>query len=260
MEFENKKPPTGDPTPPANPSEALVGEGKPFKDIDALAKGKIEADTFIEQLKAENASMLAKLSDAEQENLKGSTIAQVLEQVRNMSPADKSNDPPNPGGEGTEDGNQSGLSEDDIGKLIARTLKQNETAKAQESNYNSVREAFFKKFNDPDKARLQYKATADSLGITEEQLDEFARMNPELVKRAAGLEEAFKSNQTPPSYLGNDHPGDAGANASSADQAKDNVWWEEQRKSKGNAWYFQPKVQQAYWKDVKALGDSFLKD
>lgn len=257
MEFENK-PPTGDTTPPANPSESLVGEGKPFKDIDALAKGKLEADTFIEQLKAENASMLAKLSTAEQENLKGSTVAQVLEAVRQLSPAATPNEPGQPA-EGDKDGNHPGLSEDDIGKLIARTLKQNETAKTQEQNYDSVREAFFKKFNDPDKARLQYKATADSLGITEEQLDEFARMNPQLVKRAAGLEEAFKSNQTPPSYLGNDHPGDDLGN-NKVDQAQDNVWWETQRKAKGNAWYFQPKVQQAYWKDVKALGDSFLKD
>jgi len=257
MEFDTKTPPTGAPKPKTNPSESLVGEGKPFKDIDALAKGKIEADTFIEQLKAENASMLAKLTDAEQENLKGSTVAQVLEAVRQLSPQSKPNDPP-PGDEGIKPGNQPGLSEDDIASLVQRQLKQNETAKSQTANYDSVREAFVKKYNDPDKARLEYKATADSLGIKESQLDDFARMNPALVKRAAGLEQANAPHQAP-SYLDNDHPGDHGQKPP-GDEAKDNVWWETQRKAKGNAWYFQPKVQQAYWRDVNALGDSFLKD
>ena len=258
MEFEPQAPPTGETTPPANPSEALVGEGKPFKDINALAKGKLEADTFIEQLKAENSQMLAKLTKAEQESLQGGTINSVLEAVRQLSGSGTPNDPAPPG-EGNEAGNQSSLNEEDVASVVAKLLQKNETVKTQANNFDTVRNAFQKQYNDPDKARLQYKAAAESLGMTEEQLDEFSKMNPKLVLRAAGLEQAFKSNQTPPSYLSGDKPGDSGEGAI-IDTAKDNTWWEEQRKAKGNAWYFRPKVQQAYWKDVKALGDNFLKD
>lgn len=260
MEFEATKPsPTPTQDSQASLSEQLVGEGKPFKTIEDLAKGKFEADTFIEQLKAENAQMLAKLSEAEQEQMKGATVNQVLEAVRALSQSGSSQDPqPNPAGEEPSDGNQPGLTEEDIKELVSRTLKQTETVKKQESNYESVRKAFQKQYVDADKARLQYKAVADSLGLKEEQLDEFARMNPKLVLRAAGLEQVFKSTQTPPSYLGNEHNTEALGGDKGVDAAHDNSWWEEQRKSKGNAWYFQPRVQQAYWKDVKALGDSFL--
>src|SRR4051812_39958036 len=53
--------------PPATPAvraEDLVGEGKKFKDIDALAAGKLESDRFIEQLKAEKADAEARASRA----------------------------------------------------------------------------------------------------------------------------------------------------------------------------------------------------
>ena len=60
MEFDSKTPAPGDtPALEQDPNvqlaplaEQLVGEGKPFKDVEALAKGKTDADSFIEQLKA----------------------------------------------------------------------------------------------------------------------------------------------------------------------------------------------------------------
>ena len=259
MEFEKSAAPT-----PAAPqsadiplSEQLVGDDKPFKTIEDLAKGKFEADNFIEQLKAENAKMLSTISELEAETSKGSTISQVLDAVRQLSESGSPQDPPT-GGEVPIDGNHPGLSEEDIRALVSRTLKQNETAKQQDSNYESVRAAFQKQYSDPDKARLQYKAVADGLGITEEQLDDFSKMNPELVIRAAGLKQVFKSTTTPPSYLANSENSEV-AQANTADGHKDNEWWEQQRKTKGNAWYFSPSTQQKYWKDVNALGDSFFK-
>lgn len=257
MEFEKPAAPTAAPAPDAPLSEQLVGEGKPFKTVEDLAKGKYEADKFIEQLKAENAQMLSKLSQAEQDSIQGSTISQVLEAVRALSNSGSPNDSA-PSDEEPKGGNQPGLSEDDIRDLVSRTLKQNETAQKQEQNYNSVKTAFQKQYTDPDKARLQYKSVAASLGLEEKQLDEFARMNPKLVLRAAGLEQAFKSDQSSPSYLSNDKNSEA-VEKGQAGGARDHNWWEEQRRAKGNAWYFSPKVQQAYWKDVNALGDSFLK-
>lgn len=38
---------------PTNPVDELVGEGKKFKDLNALAKAKIESDKFIDHLKTE---------------------------------------------------------------------------------------------------------------------------------------------------------------------------------------------------------------
>lgn len=259
MDFDDATPPKDPAQPPKNtdnPLELLVGEGKPFKTEADLAKGKLEADTFIEQLKAENANMRAKLGEAEQASLKGATMAEILEAVR-KSTTGSPNDPPDPSGEEPKDGNQSRLSEDDVAQLVQRTLEKNQTAHKQKANYDKVREAFQSRYSDPDKARLQYKSVAAELGMSEAQLDEFAKTSPSIVLRAAGLEGAKPSE--PPSYLSNNQNSEAGPGGGQ-EQAKDNSWWESQRKAKGNKWYFQPKVQQAYWKDVNALGDSFFKD
>ena len=257
MDFEPK---AGDqtgapqePTNPTDPIEALVGEGKPFKDLAALAKGKLEADEFVEQLKKENYEMRNAVKEAEEKLSRSSTTAEILEAVRGM--AQGPNEPPTPGGEG-DPGNQPGITEDDIADLIKRTLSKTEQEKTREANFNSVKSAFMDSFKDPDKARLAYKAAAVALEMTEEQLDAYSKQSPHLVLRAAGLEPAFKSTQTPPSYLE--------SNANSEHQGagtgpvRDNSWWETQRKAQGNSWYFQPKTQQMYWEDVKALGDKFL--
>ena len=54
-------PTTIDPATIENPLETLVGEGKKFKDADALARAAIEKDRFILQLQAENAQMRTSL-------------------------------------------------------------------------------------------------------------------------------------------------------------------------------------------------------
>ncbi len=262
MEFDNTPAP-GDTPVVDDPSiqlaplaERLVGDGKQFKDIEALAKGKTDADAFIEQLKNENASMREAVTTSEQESLKAATLSQVLEAVRTLSDSGNPNDPA-PAGDGSIDGNQPALSKEDILNLVQRTLDKTDAKRAQDINFDSVRDAFLKVFKDGDKARLEYKATADGLGIKESQLDDFARMNPELVIRAAGLKPAFTSDPSIPSYLANSENSEANKNKG-VDGAKDHIWWDEQRRAKGNAWYFSTTIQQAYWRDAKALGDSFL--
>ena len=261
MEFDNTPAPgdtpepVQDPTPQLQLSEQLVGEGKPFKDIEALAKGKTDADSFIEQLKNENAQMREAVATSEQESLKAATMSQVLEAVRTLSGSGDGNDPA-PAGDLSLDGNQSALSEQDILNLVQRTLDKDTASTLRETNYSSVHDAFLGTYKDSDKARLEYKATASALGIKEEQLDEFARMNPELVIRAAGLKPASTSEPTP-SYLANSNNSEATKNAG-VDAPMNHRQWEELRGRKGNKWYFDSKVQQAYWKDVQALGDSFL--
>jgi hypothetical protein len=261
MEFDNTPAPGDTPAPAQDPNvqvaplaEQLVGDGKPFKDVEALAKGKTDADSFIEQLKNENAGMRDAMAKSEEAALKAATMSQVLEAVRTLSGSGDANDP-TPVGDVSEDGNQPALSEQDILNLVQRTLEKDTATRTQQDNFDSVRKTFLGTYKDSDKARLEYKATAEALGITEKELDSFARMNPELVVRAAGLKPA--SNTPTPSYLAS-NKNSAGGEPNAIDAPRDNVWWEEQRKAKGNKWYFDTKIQQAYWRDVQALGDSFL--
>lgn len=242
------------PAPTNDPLAELVGEGKPFKDVAALAASKVEADAFIEQLKGENSQMRGAVKEAEEKLSRSSTTAEILEAVRGMTTQGQPNEPVIPTGEG-DAGNQPNITEDDIAELIQRTLSKTEQDKTKEANFNSVKKGFMEFFKDSDKARLAYKAAAVALEMSEDQLDVFSKQSPHLVLRAAGLEPAFKSETNPPSYLqsnvNSEH--DAGNTPK-----RDHAWWEAQRKEKGNTWYFSTKTQQRYWEDAKAIGDSFL--
>jgi hypothetical protein len=257
MDFEQSSDQSATPpqTNTTDPLEALVGEGKPFKDIAALASSKIEADGFIEQLKSENFQMREAVKKAEDKLSRASTTTEILDAVRGMQTQGQTNEPLDTSDE-DKGGNQSILTKETIAELIQSTISKTEQDKTKEANYQSVKDAFVEAFKDPDKARLQYKAAAVALEMTEEQLDSYAKQNPTLVLQAAGLKPAFKSTTAPPDYVGQGHQ-NSDANLGTVN-TRDHAWWESQRKDKGNTWYFSTKTQQMYWDDAKALGDSFL--
>lgn len=256
MDFNAEAGKTPEPkqTDTTNPLEALVGDGKPFKDLEALATAKVESDNFIEQLKSENFEMRQAVKDMEDKLARASTTTEILEAVRSMSTRSGEETTQTSRDEPNESGNQPGITENNIEEMIQRTMAKQESERKAADNYELVKATFLEKFKDPDKARLQYKAAAVALEMTEEQLDMYAKQNPHLVLRAAGIEPTFKSTSTPPSYIANKVNSEAGT----TETVRDHSWWEQQRKAKGNTWYFSPKVQQMYWNDANALGDKFL--
>ncbi len=256
MEFDSTGDQTGAPAqaPTNDPLAELVGEGKPFKDMAALAASKVEGDTFIGQLKSENFEMRKAVKEMEDKLSRASTTTEILEAVRSMQTA-APGDSSGKGDEGEGKVITPALTEENIEALIQRTMKQDAQAKTSETNYKLVMDTFMEHFKDADKARIQYKQAALNLDMTEAQLDVYAKQNPHLVLKAAGLEPSFKSSNTPPSYL------QTNQNSEHQDTTKnlrDHAWWEQQRKANGNTWYFQPKIQQQYWNDANEIGDSFL--
>jgi hypothetical protein len=97
----------------------LVGEGKKFKTVEDLAKSKVQADQFIEQLKTESAEMRRRLTELEASAGKSRTIEDVLNAVK---------------GAQEEGGNQSAISTEDILKAIDRRVSELDIAKARKAN------------------------------------------------------------------------------------------------------------------------------
>lgn len=92
---------------------ALVGEGKKYKTVDDLAKAYINADTFIETLKAENRELKEKTVAAK-------TVDDVLERLQQQQ-TKTSSDPSAP-------------SASDIAKLVEQTVTGLETQKVKVGN------------------------------------------------------------------------------------------------------------------------------
>ena len=97
---------------------ALVGEGKKYKTLDDLAKGYINADGFIEQLKAENRELKEKATAAKTVD----DVLQRLNQQQTTQEGDPSSAP------------TKGVDVAELSKLVEATVTGLETQKQRRSN------------------------------------------------------------------------------------------------------------------------------
>ena len=123
----------------------LVGDGRKYKTIEDLAKAYVNADGFIEQLKNENQELRSKTVEAK-------TIDEVLERLQ----ANQSNAAaPTSVAQGSA---TSGLSAEDVAKIVQQTVTGLETAKAKEGNIKKADAKMKEVFG--DKAVEVYKTVA----------------------------------------------------------------------------------------------------
>ena len=159
----NPAAPTAPEQPQQDPLADLVGEGKKFKTVEDLARGKLESDKFIEQLQKEQQQLredLTKYSGLE-EKLDGLLKAQDKGTGHNQTPKP-----------------QEQVDEPDITKLIEQSLSEREAAKAAQDNFEKSQQAVLEAHGgDAAKAREAIQKRAQELGVTPEYLGEQARQS-----------------------------------------------------------------------------------
>ncbi len=147
-------------------SSDLVGEGKKFKDIAALARAKVESDAFIEQLKRENAEARAKADNG----LAMKTFLDNLDAKMKTAPAEPTR-VETPSLEPNAAQPNKGISEQDIVALLERR----EAQKSEQDNLNKAVEQVKKAFG--ANYGLVLKQKAQELGVKEEFLTDVAKKN-----------------------------------------------------------------------------------
>lgn len=130
----------------------LVGEGRKYKTLDDLAKAYLNADGFIEQLKAENQELRTKTVEAK-------TIDEVLERLS----ANQSNAAVTTSADQVSSTN--GLSAQDVAKIVQQTVTGLETAKTRQSNILKADQALKAAFG--DKATEVYSSVAKTPELNE---------------------------------------------------------------------------------------------
>lgn len=122
-----------------SPFTALVGETGKYKTPDELAKAYIHADTFIEQLKAENAQLRAKAQESK-------TLDEVLERLQKPQVIQEDTTP--------------ALTEEAIAAIVQQQITGLETAKTRQANLQAADKAMKEKFG--EKAAEVFKAKAST--------------------------------------------------------------------------------------------------
>lgn len=173
--------------PEHNYHEELVGEGKKFKDNEALARAKAESDRFILQLQKEQKEFREELN-------KRMTMQQVLEQLqkeRGTTTPSTTGTPVTPDPTSPTD---TALKETDLDKLLEQKLEQLTVRKQREQNFENVKTRLVEVFGNSASAELD-KRTKE-LGLTREFVNRLAHESPVALYATLGINEPQRTEKT----------------------------------------------------------------
>jgi len=221
----------------------LVGEGKKFKDIESLAKGKLEADRHIgeitktlDELRAELAKQDYAKSLLEQMNKASETTA---EQPSSSTPSPSNTE------------NTTQRASDDIEALVEKVITEKERSRTVTQNLSVVNEEMEKQYG--DKAGQILKAKSAELNMSLERLKEIAAESPTAFFQLVGVNNNNKkvTSMTTQSSVRSE-------NFNSNSQERDFEYYQKLRKE-NRSLYYSPKIQNMMLQDRTRLGDKFYK-
>lgn len=154
-----------------------VGEGKPFKDERALAKGKAHSDAFIKQLQGELAGLRKELDSRLQ-------LEEFLQEVKKTPPSQVPTPTPVVSNQGTNQGERTEVKAEDIRNLVSETLLMERTKQTQDSNLNFVRQELTKAYGNDFGNKLDQ--VAKELGLTKEYMTTMASNSPQAFLKLVG--------------------------------------------------------------------------
>lgn len=226
--------------------EDLVGEGKKFKDYEALAKGKVHSDQTIEILTKKLDDLREDYLKLREENTATAKLEDLLDRIERTKSAIDSKD--------TLDAydDKPGLKLEDIESLFSSKLTEYEQKKKEAENFNMVQNKLKERYGDNFPSHLSTQM--QSLGLSKETVDHMARTTPQVLIRALGLDQKESSGdfQAPPrSARRNDSFQPTGG------QKRTYSYYQELRK-KDPMLYHDPKINLQMQEDAMELGEAFF--
>jgi|TARA_R110002012_G_C11664243_1_gene612513 hypothetical protein len=150
----------------------LVGDERKFKTAEDLAKGKLEADNFIDQLKSELSGLREEL---DKRLTSEEVLAKIQEESRNSVQQEKENTTPS-------------LSEDKVEELVKKTLESTRSEETKQENLKAVDNKLVGMFG--DKAGNWLVNKSQELGVNPGFLEDVAKTSPSAFFNTVGLTES----------------------------------------------------------------------
>jgi hypothetical protein len=226
--------------------ETLVGEDKKFKDVEALAKGKVEADAFIVTLQNQIQTLAEELKNANITADRKTALENLMSSLTNTTKP-----PVQPtGNQPQEPNNQTaGLSHDDVVKLLEARDKAAAETRNLQTAYAPVRKLYGEKTDEV------LDAKAKELGMSREALDNLAKTSPQAFVSVVGVNKTDNSTRPMASHssVSNLGGGDSGP-----DGVRNKAYYDGVKQKMGaKAFAFDAKLQVQLHKDMAALGDAW---
>jgi len=227
---------------PASYKDALVGEGKKFKDEEALARAKWESDQFIKKVTAENEQMRKELATR-------MTLEEFWEKTKTTQSKTNEDDGDTLRREPVAQTNAP--KPEDIVEMVRRELTEEKTKSQKAQNVEYVRQELTKTWGPDFSEKLARKAA--ELGSTPEFLGSMAETQPKAFL-------ALMVGQPTGKPATNDYvpPRSAVTSPTQIGNQRNFAYYEKMRKENSNL-YWTPRVQNEIYKAAKELGEDFYK-
>lgn len=178
--------PDNTPDPETITLDALVGEGKKYKDPDTLAKAAVHKDGHISQLERENARMRELISQLDAEKRANDRLGEIKDLLVSRA----AETPSNGLTQDREKVDGAPITEDKIEQIIAaREAKRDaeQKARVQAQNIKTVKEKLVQVYGRDFTEKV--KQAAATLNVGTEFLDSVAGQNPQAFYKLIGLED-----------------------------------------------------------------------
>lgn len=219
----------------------LVGEGRKYADPQTLARSRIEADRYIEQLKTENAGLREDL---------GSRI-KLEEFVDRLNQREPPQAPQPQDGEGRRV-DDTAVTPEDLDRIVDTRLTEREKAASRKQNLAKTKAELQKQLG-PNYAS-KVKEIGSGLGLGEAFLNDVAATSPDAFLKLVGLTEQPRQElfEAPPRSNVNT------AGFKPQGSAKNFAYYEALRKKDPNT-YWRPTTQNEMFREAHAQQEAFYK-
>lgn len=225
----------------------LVGDGKKFKTVDDLAKGKYLADAYVEHQNRQLDELRAEYRKLYEDNARRATLEDQLTQLRQQLTSSNNTPPANEDLEQP----QSTIDMKQIESLVSNKVLEHERTKKEEENWNIVVSRLKEKLGPNFSSVL--KQQIQELGLTEDSVNQLARTSPKALFKTLGIDEHNTNNFQAPMTSQMRHD-------SFAPRGKDKRTYSyyQDMKKKDPLVYLDSKTQTQMHKDALEQGEAFF--
>lgn len=225
--------------------EELVGDGKKFKTVEDLARGKFEADLTVELFKKRQDELRNSYLSLKEEHEASARLTDLIDQIKAEKQQLASNTQPK-----VNEVNSQTLDLDAVRKAAREEVSLMENTRKQDTNFADVESKLKERYGANYKSVL--KQHADELGLTPEDVNSLARKSPNAFFKTFGLDEQQRTEgfQSPPR---NERRND---NFLSGSPKRSWTYYQDM-KAKNSRLYYDAKTQNQMIDDYRALGKDF---
>lgn len=217
---------------------SLVGEGKKFKTVEDLAKGKVAADTFIQQLQLENKALREAMDNGDDTAGIMTRINELLSKKDERTATNQTSNQSQP----------ESLTKEEVLDLLNRRDQDKTLRHNSDLFKNAITKALGDKADETVATRLQ------SLGLDKELFDTMVARSPQSALSLIGIKDTV-SNAT----SGKDVTLNTEAYFANSDNSKQNFAHFQKLRKELGAKYYEPEIQKQVFEARKRLGDAFWK-